>query len=191
MAPLAVNFKRELTRPTMTLFWSEFQHLRPDDFRDAVTEVIRTHKFFPTIAEMRDALGMGQADALVEAASTFDALLGDGPRYDPRTGDYWTLEDVTTRFGPRALAAFLVAGGTRAFRDRTTRNVEFLRRDFLRGWTDYRERQEPPHFPRPVPVPSLPEATVRGLHPASEALRRILPPADRGDAWEPTPKEEE
>jgi len=193
MAPLSVNFRRELTRPLMVTYFAEFQSVRPDDFRDAVTHLLRTAKFFPTIAEFRHALGMNDTPSLAEAGMVFDALLGPAPAYDPRLGDSWPLQVVHDRWGAVALAAFMAAGGPRAFRDRTDRDVPFLRRDFMRGWE---QSAALPAAHRPALAP---ETAPRGLAPVTESLARLLPAsgkdaaageAEHGDAWEPTRAEE-
>lgn len=171
MAPLAANYgATSLTPERNRMFWAEFQHVRPDDFRDAVVQIMRTEKFFPTIAVMREALGLHRTPSVIaEGAAALATLLGDGPRYDPHRGDYWKGEDVLERLGPQALAAFMVAGGTAAFRDRTDRNVDFLRRDFLRGWEDYAKHPtEPETFLPPGRQP-------HGLGALADSLPRILP----------------
>lgn len=181
MAPLAVNYNRELTKPLMLTYWAEFQHILPDEFRDAVMYHIRTGKFFPTIADLRHALGLTVTTiaTLTDAATTFEALLGTAPAYDPRHGDYWTLEAVQEQFGAVALAAFMAAGGTRVFRDRTDRDLPFLRKEFLRAWEEAAKALEPlPALPRSTP------GTTRGLAPISEAVKRLAPPIEQGDAFE-------
>lgn len=171
MAPLAVNYRRELTAPLLRLFWSEFQHVRPVDFQEAVQGHLREGQFFPTVAELRQRLGLPRsAPTLTEAATVFEALLTDAPAYDARRGDYWPMREVFERFGPIALAAFLRAGGTRAFRDRTERNVDFLRRDFLAGWDDACTHPVPVEYLLP---PGL--AVARGLAPLSDSLPRLMP----------------
>ena len=186
MQVLAVAYRRELTRPTMRLYWAEFGYLAPEALAAALTAHVRAAKFFPTVAELRAALGMDQRPGLVEGAAVFEALLGTGPAYDARQGDYWSLQAVSDRFGALALAAFMAAGGTRAFRDRTTRNVDFLRRDFLRGWEEAGAAATRP--PALAPSPQR-----QGLAAVGESVRRLLP-ADfkdaaagddtRGDAYE-------
>ena len=190
MQVLAVAYRRELTRPTMRLYWAEFGYLAPEALAAALTAHVRTAKFFPTIAELRAALGMDRRPGLAEAGVTFEALLGDGPAYDARLGDYWTLQAVSDRFGPVALAAFMAAGGTRAFRDRTTRNVDFLRRDFLAGWTEAAASLAL----NPAHAAFSPAPQRQGMGAVSDSLQRLLPAsgkdaaageAEHGDAWLP------
>lgn len=189
MAPLgAVPWKygKGLTRPIMRFYFAEFGYLEPAALGAAVRRWAQTEREFPTVADLRAALGMDQRPGLVEGAAVFEALLGPGPAYDARQGDYWTLQAVSDRFGPAALAAFMAAGGTRAFRDRTVRNVDFLRRDFLRGWEEASAAAARP--PALAPSPQR-----QGLAPVGDSVRRLLPADfkdaaagdERGDAWEP------
>jgi len=179
MAPLSVNYNRELTRALMTVYWTEFQHLLADEFRDAITYHIRHGKFFPTVAELRQVLGMDAAPTLADASAVFEQLLGPAPAYDPKRGDYWTLEAVQQRFGTQGLAAFMAAGGTRVFRDRTDKDLPFLRRDFIRGWEEAGRTLPEARYQLPTtPAP-------RGLAPAGESVPRLLESFERGDAWEP------
>lgn len=178
MAMLAASFNRELTRPLMTIYWTTFQAERPDDFRDAVTEHIRTAKFFPTVAELLTRMGRdGATGSLAEAGAVFEQLTtGPAPHYDPRRGDYWAHPDVMERFGPQAYAAFLAAGGTSAFRDRTDKGLPFLRRDFMAGWEEYSRR---PGIGKAitdrVERGSLGVPVQPGLALAHESLRRLMP----------------
>ena len=187
MAPLSVNYRRELTKALMTVYWSEFQHVLADEFRDAVMHHIRVSTYFPTVADLRQRLGVGAgAPSFTEGSSIFEALVGPAPAYDPRHGDYWTLEAVQHRFGTQALAAFLAAGGTRGFRDRTDKDIPFLRRDFLRGWD---EAGKTLGEARPILPPST---APRGLAPLREELRQLVEGFQPGDAWEPgTPPDAE
>jgi len=175
MAPLAVNFNRPLDKPLLTVFWGAFQHCTPDEFRDAVTEVIRTERFFPTVATLRDAMGLQEpVSTLAEAGAVFALLCQAGPKYDPHRGDYWPPQAVLDRFGPQALAAFTAAGGTTAFRDRTARDVAFLRRDFMKGWEEYGTHPTPPdRILRPSGTPT-------GLTTLAAAITNALPSPKEG-----------
>jgi len=178
MAMLGASFNRELTRPLMTIYWTEFQAERPDDFRDAVTELIRTVKFFPTVAELRTALGSnGGAGSLAEAGSVFEALTnGPAPHYDPRRGDWWGHPDVMERFGAQAYSSFLAVGGTATLRDRTERNLDYIRRDFMAAWEEYNRQ---PGVRRAitdrVARGSLGVPLQPGLAPITDTVRRLMP----------------
>jgi hypothetical protein len=171
MAPLSVNFRQQLTKPLLTLWWGQFQHCTPDEFREAVVQVCQRETFFPTIATMRDALGLN-GNGLTLANQVFTELTSlPGPRYDPKRGDYWSLQDVQERFGTHALAAFLAGGGTAMFRDRTDRNLDFIRRDFLAGWAEFAKHPQDERVL--LDKPRRPE----GLAPIQEVLTRLLPGA--------------
>lgn len=168
MLRLSVAFRKQLTRPVLTLYWEQFRDVDAAHFARAVDGCIKTDTWFPTVAQIRRALGQG-GGTLAEAGLTFTALLGPAPHYDPRRGDYWAIPDVMAEFGPQAVAAFLVAGGSASFRDRTDKTVEFLRRDFLRGWEEYNVRHG-------ELAPVLHAATTRqGLGPIKDSPALLLP----------------
>ena len=174
MAPLGANpwkYGKGLTRPIMNLYWSAFKELDAAVFAKAVTRHLATASEFPSIADLRHALGAG-GGSLLEAALIFDKLCKAAPRYDARKGDYWIVGDVLQMFGAQAVAAFLVAGGSIRFRDRTDQDLPFLRRDFLKGWESYDSQD------RALQVALNASEAPRGLAPIQADLTRLLPPKE-------------
>ncbi len=167
MAPLAVNFRMKLSKPLLRLWWEQFQHCTPDEFRDAIVRVCQAETFFPTLATMRGLLGMNNTGVVLANQVFTELTTLPGPRYDPKRGDYWSLQDVQERFGTQALAAFLAAGGTAMFRDRTDKNLDFIRRDFLAGWADFAKHPQDERV-----LLERPKAPT-GLQPITESLARL------------------
>jgi hypothetical protein len=193
VAPLGAvpwRFGKGLTRPIMRLYFAEFGHGDARLLATAVKAHLERCSEFPTVADLRHLLGLDRRPSLADGGSIFAELTeGDAPHYDPHRGGYWLTRDVYDRWGPHALAAFMAAGGSRAFSQRTDAGLPFLRRDFMRGWDDAMAR-----LPADLPArPGLPAPGIAsGLAPLADSLPRLLlaaqeqtdKPTEQGDAYE-------
>lgn len=88
-------------------------------------------KFFPTVAELLDALREHRGERLpeAEAVEAYERVLGCGI-YTPQGGTSWSFRAVREACGPAAAEAFLAAGGDNGFRstwDEAKRRAAFVR----------------------------------------------------------------
>jgi hypothetical protein len=88
-------------------------------------------RFFPTVAELLDALHEHRGERLpeAEAVEAYERVLGAGT-YTPQGGTTWNYRAVRESCGVAAAEAFLAAGGDGAFRsnwDEAKRRAAFVR----------------------------------------------------------------
>ena len=128
-------------------------------------------RFFPTVAELVDALNehRGGRPLEVEAGLAYERTLAAGT-YTPQGGRTWTFRGVVSCCGEAAAEAFMAAGGHSAFA--TTWDEAKRRERFGRAYVAA-VRAEP--SARLLPDPSDERALPTGEHePTLEEARDIL-----------------
>jgi hypothetical protein len=132
MAALGVNVRVAVTDAQRDLYWTMLSDLSDADFQRAVVITLNTARFFPTIAELREAV-TPYNDHHAAAVMAFERILKAG-EYTP-TGERWTIRRVLEVAGPLGAEAFGTAGGSRAFeREQGERDLPFLRRRFVESY---------------------------------------------------------
>lgn len=119
---LCEMFSRELTEAATGLYLDGIDDLSVDDFRRAATWAIRNCKFFPTVAEIREAAGKGEAsreDRAIRAWVEAWAAASDVGA--------WRSVEFTDPVTARTIAAM---GGWPAF-CRSEQGEQWRRKEFL------------------------------------------------------------
>jgi hypothetical protein len=131
-------------------------------------------RFFPTVAELVDALHehQGGGSLEIEAGFAYERVLAAG-RYTPSGGATWSYRDVLADVGKAAAGAFMAAGGHSAFvvaSDQARRRERFIRAYLSAVRSDPSSRLLPPAEvePRALPAPAPPS-----IQEARTVLRRL------------------
>lgn len=131
MAILATAFPSGvIDEPRIKLYWRCLQDLEPQAWAAGVLHIVRELKFFPTIAELRDA---AEPRVTLRAARMFDQVVALRKWRAGGRHDGWpSLELVGERLGQAAMEAYQVAGGPAGFHDADTRgDMTWVRKTFL------------------------------------------------------------
>lgn len=171
LAALAVNCRVELTDPQTELYRSMLDDLSDADFARAVAACLRTSRWFPTIAELREKVSPYESPQAA-AGVDFDRVRKAG-RYTP-VGYRWSYRDVSEQVGPIAAEAYVAAGGSSAFeQEQGETALTFLRKRFTEAYVVAFEAQRSgrtiasaeslTRLPNASPVRDLVDATVRQL----------------------------
>lgn len=79
---LAVAFRQEATTPLLRAYWLGLSDLALADVREAATRALRSLKFMPTVAELRDLAGdLNKSDRAEHAWSVFERAVVTYGRY--------------------------------------------------------------------------------------------------------------
>lgn len=189
---VAAAVDRELPEDRVTIYFAAMGDLELDQVRHACAAAIKTLRFFPTVAELRE-LATPYVNREAEGALAFEAVCKMG-HYSP-AGPYWNIRDVAEAMGPIAAAAYAAAGGSRAFaNEQGESNLPFLRKRFVESYGEAAQEQArgreilPPAAQRELPLSPVRQLVQQvGAHMSLDTRDRQLPASDRGDAWEAAP----
>lgn len=183
METLAVLRKDPLTPTMLRVYWAVLVDLDLADVERAVVACLKVDEFFPSPSRLRGLAFPQDGTPTTRAAAVFDALCRRGPHNDYHRGDYWLPDDVEEKFGLVAREAFIAAGGTRAFQQRTEKSLPFLRKDFLAAFVEVEPLAQAGELRKTLPPGNVDAAAlVKDLAAKMDANQRQLPKGDRTDA---------
>ena len=188
MAALGVNARLEVSEAQRDLYWAMLADLSDDAFQRAVLLTLQQTRFFPTIAELRQAV-TPHVDYKAEAVLAFDRVCKLGVH--SAVGTHWSIRRVAEIEGAVAAEAFAAAGASSAFeREQGERDLPYLRKRFVDSYALAAEAQAKGRELAVAHQPKLPRGKrVQELIAATAA--KLSPPAEqRGDAYEATPGED-
>ncbi len=124
---------QDVNRGTVAVYHDALAPQTTADEWDRITRVAVASgrwRYFPTVAELLDALREFRGERLpeAEAAEAYQRVL-DAGIYTPQGGTGWTFRAVRESCGTAAAEAFLAAGGDAAFRstwDESKRRERFI-----------------------------------------------------------------
>lgn len=183
MAALGVNSRVEVTEAQRELYWTMLADLTDEQFQRAVLLTLQRSRWFPTIAELREAV-TPHIDHAAEAVLAFDRVCKLGV-HSP-VGTHWSIRRVAEIEGPVAAEAFAAAGASSAFeREQGERDLPYLRKRFVDSYVAAAEAQAKGRELQSAHAPKLPRGSrVQEL--IAQTAARLSPPAEqRGDAFEP------
>lgn len=183
LAILQEVWPREITTELVRIYADTLRDLDDDALMRAARQHLRTARFFPTPAELRDAAGVNRAP-FVDTEHLLDciAMLSS---YHPRSGTTPPrVEQVRGAFGDATAEAYGIAGGgDRLYSgNETTRAI--ARREFAQELRELIRQRGPSAFPAANPeLPALPDGPViydapraaRGPRLLSAALPEVRP----------------
>lgn len=130
MSALGVNARIEVTDAQRELYWAMLADLSDEDFQRAVLVVLQNSRWFPTIAELREAI-TPHVDHQAQGVLAFERVCKLGV-HDPVRGTTWTIRRVAELEGAVAAEAFAAAGASGAFeRELGERDLPYLRKRFV------------------------------------------------------------
>jgi hypothetical protein len=140
MAALGENYRQEIADAQFALFWSLLSDMSVEDFRRAVVMHMRSSRFFPTVAELRQQV-TPHIDHVAAAVNAFEQVTKTST-HDTKTGPRYSIRRVVEAVGPVAAEAFVAAGGPNAFAyELGERDLPFLRKRFIESYVAAAEAQ--------------------------------------------------
>jgi hypothetical protein len=140
VAALGENYRQEVADAQFALFWRLLSDLSIEDFQRAVVMHIRSSRFFPTVAELRQYV-TPHIDHVAAAVTAFEQVINTST-HDTKTGPRWSIRRVAEAVGPVAAEAFVAAGGSSGFEHELgERDFPFLRKRFVESYVAAAEAQ--------------------------------------------------
>ena len=169
---LAANYNRQPDPALPDIWWLALQDVPDDRLSAAVGRIVARSRFFPTVAEVRDALGLNVVEKPDTAAIT--SRIWSLAHYHPEYGTVPpSVTQVRTELGDTIADAYAVVGPDRLFANSEV-GRDIARREFTADLTTAADQGLSVALPPARPVPALPAGPVQYDKPAIRGPAKLL-----------------